>query len=169
MKNISKFSLLILFVGSIVACESVDNPAAINTIDETRTATIKGIVRANLNTRNDTTEFGGFQIQYESAPAGTKVFVEVDSRDYATSTTGGNYQQLVFETTVDANGEFEIAIPALARSIEADVRADEFVANQVVGDNETERILYRFAEDDVDFTENSTVFVRLFYSETSFK
>ncbi len=169
MKTISKLGLLILFVGSIIACESVDNPAPINTIDETRTATIRGIVKANLDTRNDTTEFGGFQVQYENAPEGTRVFVEIDSRDYATDPAGGEYQTLIFEATVDGNGEFEVTVPALGRSIEADVRGEEFVLDQVVDDGETERRLYRFADDEVDFIENSTFYAQLFYSDNSFE
>lgn len=156
--NIS--SVLVLSIIVFASCESVENPAPINSIDTTRTATIRGIVRADL----DTDEAG-----FESAPAGTKIFIDIDSRDYATSTTGGNYQQLLFETTVDANGEFEIEVPALARFITANIRGENFVTDQRQGGGNTERRLYNDAEGGVNFIENETYFVNLTYDDTSFE
>ncbi|MEM7106729.1 MAG: hypothetical protein AAF519_00790 [Bacteroidota bacterium] len=170
MKTISKIlSVVVLSILVFASCESIDNPAPINSIDTTRTATISGVLRANLDVRNDTLGFSGNEVQLENAPAGTKVFVEVDSRDYATSTTGGNYQQLIFETTVGANGEFEIQIPALSTFISANLRGEEFVTDKTIDDQETQRSVYRSAEGDVDFIENSTFFVILIYSDSSFE
>ncbi|TRX53076.1 hypothetical protein FNH22_21445 [Fulvivirga sp. M361] len=176
MKNFIYTFFIAGIVTLAMSCETVDNPGAINTIDETRTAKITGIVFANINERNDTTSTGAGQTKYEFPPEGTTVFVEVNSADYATvalddDDDGFEYQTLVFQTTTDANGEFEIDIPALAKFIDADIRSDNFLADQTIedpdnpGSGTTRRALFDSANDGLRFIEGANYFIRIFYRD----
>lgn len=82
---------------------------------------------------------------------------------------------MVFETTTDENGEYEIQVPALAKSIEADIKPEDFVADQTIPDPDdydkttTRKRLYFGADNEVDFREKLTSYVRIFFSDTNFE
>ena len=175
MKTIKHIFLTLVFATVIFGCEKIENPSAINNIDETKTATIKGLVLANMNTTNDTTELGVPQTTYEAVPAGTKIFIEIDSKQYATKTTTGEYQLLVFEALVNENGEFEVSVPALPKSIEVTILPEEFVTDQTVwdvlnpGSTTTKTKLYSADMVETSVIEGQTTYVKATYDYESYE
>lgn len=117
-----KYILSILCASILVfACDKIEDPAPINTIDTSKTATITGTVTTQLDLSNSTTE---------NVPAGTVLFFTVNASDYVVNGTATGTQKLVYTTAVEANGTYTIAIPALTKAISVSITGDEFAFNQ---------------------------------------
>jgi hypothetical protein len=122
MKNLifAKASLFLLG-GLMIAssCKKIENPEAIQVVDESKTATVKGIVYADLIDTNSVDEF---------APVGTTLLVSINSSDFPGSTGS---QTLLYKTTVGANGEYTINVPAPTSAITARVMPQEFRTSRI--------------------------------------
>ena len=119
----------------ILSCDQIDNPAPINTIDDTKTATITGQVTAEL----DNTATGR-----EKAPVGTVLLFTVNASDYTTVSSSGT-QKLVYTASVDANGSYTVAVPALTKSITVTVTGDDFAYDQRLTATTTSRTIYKLS------------------------
>lgn len=98
----------------------------------TSTATLKGKVWAELDITN--TEF-------EAAPAGTKIFVSIESQDLVNNPQYDN-KTLIYETTVDASGNYSISVPAGNKSLTAKISGADFEYMQNQGGGTTKRTVY---------------------------
>ena len=117
----------------ILSCDQIDNPTPINTIDDTKTATISGLVTAEL----DNTVTGR-----EKATVGTVLLFTVNASDYTAVTSTGT-QKLVYTASVDANGAYSVSIPALNKEITVTVTGDDFAFEQRLTATTTARTIYK--------------------------
>lgn len=109
-----------LFTTSCIKDEQT-SPAS---LDTSKTATIKGLVRVQLDLLNDT-----LGLRLENAPAGTKITFRVNASQYVLNPSG-TYDDLIFETTLNSSGEYSIEIPATNKGVNVSIIPDEFVYNQ---------------------------------------
>lgn len=134
MKKFNQYLLHVAFIAlsavAFFSCnKKVDNPAPINLVDTTKTATITGIAYAELNTSNS---------EREKVPAGTKIKVVVDSKQYASTVLNGyTYQLLTYTTTVGSDGTYSVKVPALNKEVTVSIVGDQFVANRQTNVNNT--------------------------------
>lgn len=84
----------------------------------TSTATIKGKVRAELDTDNT---------DLEAAPA--TIFVTLDSQDLVDNPQYDN-KSLTYSGSVDANGDYSISIPAGSKPFSVTISGSDFVYMQ---------------------------------------
>lgn len=97
---------------------------------EPGTATIMGLVEANLNEANDTLSDGTGEDQWELAPSGTTITFSIDSRDLDPSPQSGfTYKELLYTAQVGADGMYTVSVPAYERPINVDVMFNDFTAN----------------------------------------
>lgn len=128
-----------LFTG----CEKDDNDEVKIAEEELGKATIEGIVYANLNLANDTNDFGGYEVQYERAPAGTKIVATINGGELVSNPDPyvdyGNYK---FDTEVATDGTFSIEVYAASNSANVILRAEDFAYDQQTTDSTTERKVF---------------------------
>ncbi len=106
------------------SCEE-DDQSSPATLDTTKTATITGIVEAQLDLMNDTTE-----TTLEAAPNGTKLIFTVDADDYVLNPDEGiNYNTLIYEVEV-TNGAYTIEVPAVEKGVDITITPVDFAYNQ---------------------------------------
>jgi len=125
-----------IFLGVITSCEKCDDSET----DKTMTyAIVKGYVRANLDMRNDTNEFGGFEIQYEKVPAGTRIIARINSADLANDFNPLlNYEDITFEATVDNNGDYTLNVYAGVKDVNVLIMGEDFEYEQWIKDSTRE-------------------------------
>jgi hypothetical protein len=129
-----KRNLLLLFAVTmslsmvLISCEKDEKSTPIQ-LDLSSTATIEGIVKANLNLANDTNELGFFETQLEPAPAGTKIIFKVQSAQYNPQADGNSYT--LFETTLNASGGYSIEIPVNNKGVNIQLVPVSFLYDQI--------------------------------------
>ncbi len=100
-----------------------------------KNATIKGDALANLDLSNDTNQFGGFEIQLEIVPSGTKIFARINSMDLDPNPSNVvDYQDITYETSAD-NGKYEVVVQAGQGNVPVTILADDFEYNQKINDS----------------------------------
>lgn len=140
--HLLQLTIAVALISVLAACENISNPEPIEVINTEKTATIQGVVYANLDVTNDTT--GTMQQDFERAPANTTIKVVLDSRDFVRNPHPAvNYQSLTYETTVDASGNYSIEVPALDRGVNAEIYINNFIANQVQADTSNRSRTFR--------------------------
>ena len=109
--------------------DETTSPASLNL---TNKGIIKGLVQAQLDLMNDT-----LAATLEFAPAGTNVFVKVASAQYtnqgdvaALKAGDTNLGFITYSTTIGANGEYSIEVPATDKGVEFTVWVDDFSYSQ---------------------------------------
>ncbi len=102
----------------LVTCDNEEDESI-----EMTTAIIKGSVRADLNW----TVAGN-----ENVPQGTKLFARINAKDLVTNSIFGYaYEDILFETTVDANGYYSFTVNAGIPEITVTIFGDEFRYNVI--------------------------------------
>lgn len=101
---------------------------------EPGSATIMGLVEANLNEADDTLSDGSAIANngkdWELAPSGTMLTFSIDSRDLDPSPQGGfTYKELLYTAQVGADGMYSVTVPAYERPINVDVMFNDFAAD----------------------------------------
>jgi len=148
------FALLTL--GSMIYFSSCTKCDIENTQKSMSTTLIKGKAYANLDFRNDTNDFGGFEIQYEAVPTGTKLIARLNSQDLDPNPSGGlDYQTLTFETTVDNSGEYQLEVYAGADNLNVTITAEDFEFNQIVNDSTFQMRYFSLPATGVSVSSNS--------------
>lgn len=126
-----------------ISCEKDDNDEVKITEKELGKATIEGVVYANLNLANDTNDFGSYEVQYERAPAGTKIVATINGGELVSNPDPyvdyGNY---IFNTEVEGDGTFSIEVHASSHSANVILRAEDFAYEQQTTDSTTERVVF---------------------------
>lgn len=132
--------ILAVFVSFLVfsSCEKCDDATAAKVMTY---ATIQGYVKANLDTRNDTNEFGGYEVQYENAPAGTLIIARINSADLTNEPIQG--EDLTFQSTVNNNGEYSLSVYAGTQNVDVTIIPGDFSYDQVSADKD--ELKYYFA------------------------
>jgi len=118
------FALLFLGGFTLFLSCSKDEQTSPATIDTSKTAVIKGVVKAQLDLLNDTTE-----TTLEYVPSGTKIIFKVPASQYVLSATG-TYNDLLFETTVGANGGYSFNMPVTNKGVNFKIVPVSFEFNQ---------------------------------------
>ncbi len=162
-KNIFTIALLSLSVLLIFTnCDKDDDEVA---SDPMTTATIKGLVEANLNLTNDTNDAGLPETQWEIAPAGTKVIAVINSAFLVTNPDPAvTYQFLTYETTVDANGMYTFTVDAITKSANYTLKFDDFEYDQKLSATVVERKVYTVADQAASVVKNETVIQDVIYN-----
>lgn len=91
-------------------------------------AYIKGAVKANLNTTNDTllTTYQNF----ENVSEGTVIYARLNSSDLITNQSG-TYADAIVKTSIYSKGEYKLTVPARYKVVNLTVYADDFTADQI--------------------------------------
>ncbi len=119
MKNLIIPCLPLLLISLLVSCKE-ESIKTSNKIDLKRTATLTGIVYANLDLTSSTEK---------TVPAGTPLKFLIDSKEFATVVVEGYvYQQLAYTTTVGSDGSYTIQLPALTKPISVQIVGSDFRA-----------------------------------------
>ena len=158
------FLLLGLAVAAVVYLSSCKDDLT-NDSFENGSATITGVAYANLDLTNDTVN--GFEIDYEFAPAGTRLYAIINSEDLTQNSSAGvNYGDIIYETEVNGNGQYSITVAANAKTVTVVLTADDFSANQIQSVTETESVTFELGGDDsATVINNMTKIVDLYFEE----
>ncbi|MEZ5082931.1 MAG: hypothetical protein R2750_05725 [Bacteroidales bacterium] len=119
-------------------------------------AIIKGEAKANLDLSNDTNSYGGFEIQWEKVPLDTKVFARINSEDLQNEPTDDLYQDILFETSVDNSGNYEVQVYAGNSNTYVTLFADNFKFDQKINDSVWEEKIFAFQTQEVMVSKNMT-------------
>lgn len=123
MKNL--FFSLLFISGMFFSSGCIkDEQNAPSSLDLSKTATIKGQLKAQLDLLNDT-----LGLILENAPSGTKVIFKVNASQYIFNPEG-TYDDLLFETTIGDNGIYSFDIPATSRGISVTIMPVDFLFDQ---------------------------------------
>ncbi len=137
--------------------------------DPIPTATIKGKVEANLNTANDTTDTGGYQLNMEIAPSTAKIIAIIDAADLVDNPVAGYpYKTLTYTGAVDGSGNYTIAVPARGGNVNVTFMCVDFEYNTVIMDvyplTTTERQTYSATPSGVPVVEGMISYVDITYN-----
>lgn len=109
----------------------------------TTRATITGYVYANLNAVNDTNQSGGYQLNLEFAPSGTKLIAKINSVDLVVEPINGyTYENITYEATVGSDGSYSFSIPAATQNVVVTVMCNDFEYDKIISLTESERTVY---------------------------
>lgn len=146
---------------AFASCEKDDDDDSETTQIEISTATISGLVYANLNLTNDTVAAPDY---YEKAPAGTQIIAIIDVEDLITNPEPGvNYGQKQFETTVQSDGSYSLEIDANTKAVNVTLKSDDFTYNQVISEDESKRKIFQAAEQYPTVTKNADKIIDIYY------
>jgi hypothetical protein len=121
-------------------------------------ATIKGQVTAPLDLTNSSTEM---------APAGTVILAKINSMDLVSNPNNSNYADIVYSTTVDGNGNYEIQVDANAKPVSVTIMPQDFIADQVAGTTTsptTQRKVYTASQATTSVVKGGTQVVDIAYN-----
>lgn len=166
MKNLAILTLVLgVFIFATSSCKKISEPNAVNVIENAGTATIKGFAYAQIVDTVETTNFTNAQ---EFAPAGTKIIVKVSQNQFpGVSTYGSNSNELVYETTVGADGKWSVDVKAPKTAITATVYPQDFYATLVTGSCSTcsdPNTVYSESNYSVSVIEGSAYILDLYYA-----
>lgn len=163
MKKIKFFSLLaITSMVVFISCSKKDKEELTFNY-KPDLAHVKGFVKANLNTTNDTmlTTF----LNYENAPAGTVIYARFNTSDLITNPSG-TYADAIVKGTVTSTGEYHLTVPARYKEVTLTIYADDFAADQIVSNSPalSFRKIYQLAPVTVVVSKDQTVIQDLYFN-----
>lgn len=126
-------------------------------------ATITGVLKANLNLSNDTNAVS--QNDWENAPSSAMVVATYNEKDlYTNPAPGVTYGTVTVEATV-SGGEYTLDIPANGKPVNVTVRPMDFAYDQVQGDGKTKvRKVYTYNSFNVSVYNGSYEIVDVYYN-----
>ncbi len=117
----------------LVSCKKEETIAATSN-SYSGSATISGVVKAELDVTNANAEF---------APAGTVVLLEYNQEDlYLNPDPTRVYETKTVSTTVDANGSYSASVPTNGKDVDVKVMPQDFAYNQITGAGTTARVVF---------------------------
>ncbi len=163
MKKIKLISLLAIAGSTLIFSCSKKEKKELTFDYKPELAHVKGFVKANLNTTNDTmaTTF----LNFENAPAGTVIYAKFNSSDLITNPSG-TYADAIVKATVSTTGEYQITVPARYKTVNLTIYADDFSADQVVSisPSQSYRKIYSLAPVTVDVNKDQTIIQDLYFN-----
>jgi hypothetical protein len=147
--------IMMILIGGLFMFTSCDDD---DTVDPgtTPSAILKGNVYAELDLTN---------ANAENAPAGTKIFFRINAEDLVLNPqTGYVYQTLQYQTTVDADGMYEISLPtATHQAVTVTVQADQFNADQTQGVDLVKNIVFYSTASSIGLQDSETHYMDISY------
>ena len=163
MKKIKLLSLLAIAGTTLIVSCSKKEKEELTFDYKPELAYVKGAVKANLNTTNDTltTTF----LNFESVPAGTVIYARFNSSDIITNPSG-TYADAIVKATVDSKGEYMLTVPARYKVVNLTIYADDFIADQVISTSpaQSERKIYDLTPVTVSVSKDQTVIQDLYFN-----
>jgi hypothetical protein len=121
MKKVNIFRFLIAAIVLLnTGCEKDEQSSPIE-LDLTKTATLKGLMRADLNLTNQVLEF---------VPQGTTVLFRIEASQF-TSLPHFSDNYLIYQTQVQGAGQYEISLPVNEKGIEIVILPGDFEHDQI--------------------------------------
>jgi hypothetical protein len=128
------------------------------------TATIIGEALANLDLSNDTNATGGFELQLEKVPDGTKIFARINSEELDPNPNNFlNYQDITFSTTV-TNGEYEIQVYAGQSDVVVTLITDEFEYDQKINDSTWQKKVFSHLDENLTIINSQIKYLELVFN-----
>ncbi len=146
-KSLIRTIVFFVLVLSITACKKEEQATPID-IDLSKSALVKGIVKANLDLTNEEMEF---------APQGTKILFQINANQF---TIQPNFSDnfLIYETEVDGIGEYQISLPVNEEGINITLIPQDFEYQQLYflidplsGDTTIDNRRVVFKQNSIDF------------------
>lgn len=163
MKKIKLLSLLAIAGTTLIVSCSKKEKEELTFDYKPELAHVKGFVKANLNTTNDTmaTTF----LNFENAPAGTIIYAKFNSADLITNPSG-TYADAIVKATVSSTGEYQITVPARYKTVNLTIYADDFTADQVVSTSPalSFRKIYNLTPVTVAVSKDQTIIQDLYFN-----
>lgn len=140
MKKSILFVALAIMAASIffTSCEKYEQSTPY-VISDSLTATISGIVYADLDLNVSTAQY---------APQGTVIYIKANLSDLVPNYSGNNMK--IYTTTVGANGAYSIKVPVNDAGVMYYVSGDEFTYDQKQYDNSLKRTIFYTNESSTD-------------------
>lgn len=125
MRKLLLSALALMSLATVITFTSCDKDETFEyTPEALGKATIKGKVSAELDVTNNV---------YETAPAGTRVSVTLDTELLAANPINGyDYEVKTYEATTDANGEYTITVDASSKAASVTIYVEDFTSNDMV-------------------------------------
>jgi hypothetical protein len=136
-KNKLKFIAIFSVVSVLTfnSCEKIEEASPV-TINTSKTATISGMVKANLVVDKTYIQdiyglnsTGMITDTSEYAPLGTELHFHVDKSDYNSDVDGD--EELIYSTTVNANGSYSITLPVTDEGVDVSISLNDFQYNKL--------------------------------------
>ena len=132
---------------------------------EAGTATVSGVAEADLETLGDTLDNGTYMQMLEPVPSGTMIYFTYDSGELDPDRDMGySYDEITLSTTVGANGEYSIELPAVASGVDYTITFADFAHDQMIPDPNnglpqtvTDRVIFTKGDETVTVHENSNI------------
>jgi hypothetical protein len=118
------FAFMAVSAMIFTGCKKDEEKSSPATIDLSKSATLTGLVWANLSLYNDTAG-----LKLEAAPQGTKIQFQIDASQFPLDPTG-TYDDMIYTATVGADGKYTISVPTTNRGINLTIRPVEFTYDQ---------------------------------------
>lgn len=147
------FTIVILLSLSFVftSCEKEED----YTSPTMTTATISGVVWAELDYTNTTTE---------KAPSGTKIYAKTNAANLVTNPIAGYaYEDVIFETTVGTDGAFSFTVSAGDPATTYTIYGDDFEYDVVITGTTTQSMYFTMTGG-ATVTKGQKVLVDLMYN-----
>ncbi len=110
------------------------------TISDSLTATVTGYAYAQLDLSDG---------DAETAPSGTKIYIQIDNDEYIDNTEGSK----IYTTTVGSDGKYTFTIPTTSEGVMFKIFADDFEYDQIQFDGSTtERTIFSLPEQYIEVT-----------------
>jgi hypothetical protein len=123
MRNIAFLALIFGAFIFTTSCKKIEEPTALNVIENAGTATINGVAFADTDLGEAGSEF---------AKAGTKLTIVINPASFPGATTyTGNNNQLLYTTTVGADGKWSVTVKAPKTPITANIASDNFRQDRI--------------------------------------
>lgn len=121
MKKVNVLSVFLAAMMLLVAGCTKDEQSSPIELDLTKTATIKGVIKADLNLTNQELEF---------APQGTTVLFRIETSQF-TNLPNFSDNYLIYQAQVQGAGQYEISLPVNEKGIEIVILPDDFEYDQI--------------------------------------
>lgn len=164
MKSTFKIGLILIgliCLGLSNSCTKLEDETQAQTLTY---ATITGNVMANLDLSNDTTIYGTPEIQWEKVPSGTLIFARINSEDLDPNMSDDQYQDILFETSVDNSGVYEMQVYAGAGNVTVALFADDFTHSQKVNDSTFRDKIFTYQSQNLTVIRNITKSNELYFT-----
>ncbi|MBK7129745.1 MAG: hypothetical protein IPM74_05440 [Crocinitomicaceae bacterium] len=151
------FAALAISAIAFVSCKK-EEPVAPS---EPGTATLTGIITADLDVYNDTNSSGGYQWNPEFAPSGTVVTAVIDGADLdPTPDAGYDYPDIIYTTTIGSGGVYTLSnVQCYNTPIDVVLMFNDFSYDQITGPAtvDKERYIYTLPNDTVTIYKGAMV------------
>lgn len=139
------------------SCEK-DDPKEVNV---STSATITGNVQAQLDLRNDTTNF----VTNLENVEGINIYARINTADLTTNVDPSfNYPSKVYKATTDADGNYELNVKAGSKTVAVEIYGDEFKRDVVLdSNNNTQSVNFSMMTDSITVTHQQTKIYDIVY------